>query len=85
MDEETRVFDYEEINAANIKETLISVCEDLEEREYDPIKQILGYLISGDPGYISSYKECRKRIMLLDRNAILEVVLKEFIGKKWDT
>ena len=81
MDEETRVYDYEEINAANIKETLISVCEDLEEREYDPIKQILGYLISGDPGYISSYKECRKRIMLLDRNAILEVVLKEFIGR----
>ena len=82
MDEETRVYDYEEINAANIKETLISVCEDLDEREYDPIKQILGYLISGDPGYISSYKECRKRIMLLDRNAILEVVLKEFIGRK---
>ena len=81
MDEETRVYDYDDINAANIKETLISVCEDLEEREYDPIKQILGYLISGDPGYISSYKECRKRIMLLDRNAILEVVLKEYIGK----
>ena len=81
MDEETRVYDYEEINATNIKDTLRSVCEDLEEREYDPIKQILGYLISGDPGYISSYKECRKRIMLLDRNAILEVILKEFIGK----
>jgi len=81
MDEETRVYDYDEINAANIKETLISVCDDLEEREYDPIKQILGYLISGDPGYISSYKECRKRIMLLDRNAILEVVLKEFTGR----
>lgn len=81
MDEETKLFDYDEINAKNIKETLISVCEDLEEREYDPIKQILGYLVSGDPGYISSYKECRKRIMLLDRNAILEVVLKEYIGK----
>lgn len=81
MDEETKLFDYDEINAKNIKETLISVCEDLEEREYDPIKQILGYLVSGDPGYISSYKECRKRVMLLDRNAILEVVLKEYIGK----
>lgn len=79
MDESTKLFDYDEINAANIKETLKSVCEDLEEREYDPIKQILGYLISGDPGYISSYKECRKRIMLLDRNSILEVVLKEYL------
>lgn len=81
MEEETKLFDYDEINAQNIKETLQSVCEDLEEREYDPIKQILGYLISGDPGYISSYKECRKRIMLLDRNSILEVILKSYIGK----
>lgn len=82
IDEETKLFDYDEIEAKNIKETLTSVCYDLEEREYDPIKQLLGYLISGDPGYISSYKECRKRVMLLDRNAILEVVLKDYLGRK---
>lgn len=81
MEESTKLFDYDEINAENIRETLTSVCEDLEEREYDPIKQIMGYLVSGDPGYISSYKECRKRMMLLDRNSILEVLLKNFIDK----
>lgn len=81
MEESTKLFDYNEIEAENIKETLISVCEDLQEREYDPIKQIMGYLVSGDPGYISSYKECRKRIMLLDRNSILEVLLNNFINK----
>ena len=81
MDEETRVYDYDEINAANIKETLVSVCEDLEEREYDPIKQILGYLISGDPGYISSYKNCRNRITKYDREDILEILINKLLTK----
>lgn len=81
MEESTKLFDYDKINAQNIKETLQSVCEDLEERGYDPVKQILGYLVSGDPGYISSYKECRKRVMMLDRNSILEVILKNYLKK----
>ena len=51
---ETTVVDTETIVDNNIKSSLISICEDLEERGYNPIKQIVAYLISGDPGYISS-------------------------------
>lgn len=80
--ETTKIFDTQELNLVNQKETLKKIYEDLEEHGYDASKQIVGYLISGDPGYISSYKECRSRILELDRNHVLEFMLKEYI--KWD-
>ena len=78
---ETTVVDTETIVDNNIKSSLISICEDLEERGYNPIKQIVAYLISGDPGYISSYKECRSRILKFKREDILEVMLEKYINK----
>jgi len=80
--ETTKIFDTEEFIDKNQKDTLKSIYEDLEEHGYDACKQIIGYLISGDPGYISSYKECRSRIVELDRNTIMECMLKDYI--KWD-
>ena len=77
--ETTKIFDTQELNLVNQKETLKKIYEDLEEHGYDASKQLVGYLISGDPGYISSYKECRSRILELDRNSILEFMLKEYI------
>ena len=78
----TPVVDTETIVDNNIKSSLISICEDLEERGYNPTKQIVAYLISGDPGYISSYKECRNRILEFKREDILELMLVNFINKK---
>ena len=78
---ETTVVDTETIVDNNIKSSLISICEDLEERGYNPIKQIVDYLISGDPGYISSYKECRNRILKFKREDILELMLVKYIKK----
>ncbi len=78
---ETTVVDTETIADNNIKSSLISICEDLEERGYNPIKQIVAYLISGDPGYISSYKECRSRILKFKREDILELMLVKYIKK----
>jgi uncharacterized protein (UPF0297 family) len=77
--ETTKIFDTQELNLVNQKETLKKIYEDLEEHGYDASKQLVGYLISGDPGYISSYKECRSRVLELDRNSILEFMLKEYI------
>ena len=51
----------------------------LEEKGYNPINQIVGYIISGDLGYISSYKEARNKISKLDRNTIVEVLLKNYL------
>ena len=78
---ETTVVDSETIVDNNIRKSLISICEDLEERGYEAIKQIVAYLISGDPGYVSSYKECRNRILEFKREDILEVMLVDFINK----
>ncbi len=79
--EETTVVDTELIVDENIKKELISIYNDLDERGYEPTKQIVAYLISGDPGYISSYKECRNRIVKFDRETILEIMLSNFINK----
>lgn len=77
--EETRLVDTHKIKKQDIKESLSSICEDLEERGYNSISQIVAYLVSGDPGYISSYKECRTRILKYKREDILEVMLLGFI------
>ena len=53
----------------------------LTERGYNPVNQIVGYLISGDPGFISSYKDARQKIMSLDRSEIVAVLLEGFITK----
>lgn len=53
----------------------------LEEKGYNPINQIVGYLMSGDPGYISSYKDARKKITKYERTKILNVLVKEFLTK----
>ena len=83
--EQTSLFDIQEIDAKNIGETLKEVYESLEERGYNPTNQIVGYLISGDPGYISSYKDARSKIQEIDRAKIVEILLSEFKKKtKWD-
>jgi len=82
MDEnKTTIIDSNTIINENAKKVLISVCEDLNERGYNPTKQIVAYLISGDPGYISSYKECRNRILEFKREDILEIMLVNFLEK----
>lgn len=79
MKSTTILFDSSEVIDSNTKTTLKKICIDLQERGHDPIKQITGYLISGDPGYISSYKECRNRILKLERNSIIELMLKNYL------
>jgi len=83
--EQTSLFDLKEIDAENVRQTLKEVYESLEERGYNPTNQIVGYLISGDPGYISSFKDARNKIQSVDRAKIVEILLSEFQKKnKWD-
>lgn len=77
--DETKIYNAEEFNDAVIAQTLKEVAQILEERGYNPINQIVGYLMSGDPGYISSHKEARKKITKYDRAKLTEVILKNFI------
>lgn len=76
---ETRLFNVEELETTLVQKTLAEIYDALEERGYNPINQLVGYLLSGDPGYISSYKDSRKKITSLDRAKIIETLLKSYI------
>lgn len=79
MMEDTKIYETEEFIDENISEVLKEIVVNLEERGYNPTNQIVGYLMSGDPGYISNHKESRNKILRFDRTKIIEVLLKEFI------
>lgn len=78
--EETKIYNSNEFNDAFIKSTLKEVYEILESRGYNPINQIVGYLISGDPGYITSYNGARNLIVSVDRIKILEVLVQDLMN-----
>ena len=80
--ENTTLFNFEEMDAAETRKTLDEVYNALEERGYNPVNQIVGYLISGEPGYISSYKNARSRIQEVDRAKVVEILLQEFRKNK---
>ena len=62
-----------------IADMIKDVSVSLEEKGYNAINQIVGYLMSGDPGYISSYKDARKKISKYERTRILTVLVKDFL------
>jgi uncharacterized protein (UPF0297 family) len=78
----TNIFDSKDINNTLVSETLNEAVESLEERGYNSINQLVGYLISGDPGYISNYKETRKKLSKIDRTDIIEVLLRSYLSRK---
>ncbi len=75
----TCLFDVNDIDNVLVSQVLKEVYEALEEKGYNAINQIVGYLISGDPGYISTYKESRKKISKLERTQIVEVLLRNYM------
>ena len=80
--EKTTLFEVVNTEVLETKKILGEVYEILKERGYNPNNQLVGYLISGDPGYISSYKDARRKIQSIDRTKILEVLLENFQGSK---
>ncbi len=79
--DKTVLFNVEELKNAQIKATLKEVYQSLEVRGYNPINQIVGYLISGDPGYISSYENARDKILSLDRSELIAELLKKYMER----
>ena len=81
MDDKTRLFKLVSNDQAKVHKTLLEVYNSLKERGYNPIDQIVGYLISGDLGYISSYQDARSKIKTIDRSKIIEVLLTNMLNK----
>lgn len=77
--EETTLFNVGVLRQANAKLILKEVRDILLERGYNPINQIAGYLMSGDSGYITSYKNAREKITSIERTELLALVLEEYL------
>lgn len=75
--EETKIYSTEELQDGYVLDVVKEIITILKERGYNPIYQLVGYLMSGDLGYITSYKNARQKIMQLDRTKILEVLVKQ--------
>lgn len=82
QNQDTTLFEVVDTEVLETKEVLNEVYDILKERGYNPNNQLVGYLISGDPGYISSYKDARSKIQTIDRTKIIEVLLQNFQGKR---
>lgn len=67
----------EELNQA--RAILLQVYEALEEKGYNPINQIVGYLLSGDPAYITNYKNARNLVRRLERDELLEELVRFYL------
>ena len=63
----------------DVREIIASVYEVLTEKGYNPVNQIVGYLMSGDPTYITSHKGARSLIMRAERDEIIELFLEDYI------
>ena len=68
-----------EENAA--EKTIRIACAAMEEKGYNPINQLVGYFISGDPTYITSYKGARGLIKRIDRDELLEVIISDYCSR----
>ena len=73
---------WKKVDDSEIKRIIKEVSDSMIAKEYNPINQIVGYLISNDLGYIPDFDDNRNKIAKLNRTTILEQVLTEYL--KWD-
>ena len=81
MDEFTRKFDATEDKEQRVHYVLTTVYESLKEKGYDPINQIVGYILSEDPTYITNHNNARTLIRKLDRDELLQVLLRSYLSQ----
>jgi len=70
---------FEKLPKPEVKEIIACVYDALSEKGYNPINQIVGYILSGDPTYITSHKNARSMIGKLERDELLEEIIKFYI------
>lgn len=81
MDDYTRKFNAAEDRDEQVHHVLTSVYEALKEKGYDPVNQIVGYILSEDPTYITNHNNARTLIRKLDRDELLQTLVRSYLGK----
>lgn len=78
--EQTMTFSVYEDKEVELKKTLTLIYDALKEKGYNPINQIVGYILSEDPTYITTYNNARSLVRHIDRDELLQVLVKSYLG-----
>ena len=78
--EQTQYIKVENESVNNVAEVIKTVYQALDEKGYNPIYQIVGYIMSGDPTFITSHNNARSIIMRVERDEIVEELIKNYVG-----
>ena len=81
ISDETLSFKFEKEKKEKSKEVLKKVYKDLQDKGYNPVNQIVGYILSGESTYITNYNGARNAIKSIERDELLEDMVKEFVGE----
>jgi len=82
LNNETMMYRVDKDNANQAREILLTVYDALKEKGYNPISQIVGYILSGDPTYITNHKNARSVIRKIERDELLEELVKAYLSEK---
>lgn len=80
----TQFFKVQKEQEYEVSDVMKSVYTSLKEKGYNPVNQIVGYIMSGDPTYITSHNGARSLIMRVERDEIIEVLLEDYIKNNLD-
>ena len=75
----TQFIDINQTKRNSVSEVILRVYQALVERGYNPVNQIVGYIMSGDPTYITSHNNARSLIMKVERDEILEELMRNYV------
>lgn len=78
----TQYFKVKSEPEVQVKEVIDRVYNAMKEKGYNPVNQIVGYIMSGDPTYITSHNNARSMIMKVERDELVEELLKEYINNQ---
>ena len=82
MHEKTMAFSVRDERESEMKEILCTVYEALKEKGYNPINQLVGYILSEDPTYITTFKNARSLIRHIDRDELLQSLVRSYLGEE---
>ncbi len=81
MHDQTMTFSVSEDKEGELKKALTEIYDALREKGYNPINQIVGYILSEDPTYITTYNNARSLIRHIDRDELLQVLVKSYLDE----
>lgn len=81
VSEPTAIFSIRDEKDEEIKKVVLQVYSALEEKGYNPINQLVGYILSEDPTYITTYKNARALIRRIDRDDLLQALVRDYVRK----